>query len=89
VTCLVLAFEVVDLGYPSEAHQAEARHNPLRGTLTVLENKMPLLQPSSAFLISSIVPRVKCLSLADLHRVPAMTAWHLADLAASALCPAC
>jgi len=39
---------------------------------------MPLLQPSSAFLTSSIVPLVKRLSLADLRRVHAITAWPLA-----------
>jgi hypothetical protein len=39
---------------------------------------MSLLQPSSAFLTSSIVPLVKRLSLADPHRVHAITAWHLA-----------
>jgi hypothetical protein len=39
---------------------------------------MSLLQPSSAFLTSSIVPLVKRLSLADLHPVHAITAWHLA-----------
>jgi len=32
-------------------------------TPTVLENKKPLLQSSSAFLTESLVPLVKCLSL--------------------------
>ena len=37
---------------------------------------MPLLQPSSAFLTASIFPLVERLSLADLHPVPAITAWR-------------
>jgi hypothetical protein len=44
----------------------------------VLENKMPLLRPSSAFLTASIVPLVKRLSLADLHHVSPITGEHWA-----------
>ena len=63
MTSLVLAFEVVDLGCPSEAHQFEHGTTRYMASSTVLENKMPLLQPSSAFLNTSIVPLVKRLSL--------------------------
>src|SRR5438105_578165 len=78
MTCPILAFEVVDLGCPSEEHQFEHGTTRYMATPTLLENKMPLLQPSSAFLTPSIVPLVKRLSLADLHRVHAITAWRLA-----------
>jgi len=47
-------------------------------TPTVLENKMSLLRPSSAFLTASFVPLVKCLSLANLHLVSPITGEHLA-----------
>jgi hypothetical protein len=47
-------------------------------TPTVLENKMSLLQPSSAFLTSSLVPLVKRLSLANLRLVQPITDWRLA-----------
>ncbi len=73
MTCLVLAFEGVDLGYPIEAHQLKHSTTCRMATPTVLENKMPLLQPSSAFLNPSIVPLVKCLSLADLDHVLPIT----------------
>lgn len=75
MTCPVLAFEAVDLGDPSEAHQLKRSTTCYMASPTVLENKMPLLQPSSAFLNTSIVPLVKRLSLADLHHVHAITAW--------------
>jgi hypothetical protein len=39
---------------------------------------MSLLKPSSAFLTSSFLPRVKRLSLADLRRVHPITGWPLA-----------
>jgi hypothetical protein len=54
---------VVDLGCPREAYQFE--HGTTRRVTppTMLENKMPLLRPSSAFLTSSILPLVKRLSL--------------------------
>src|SRR5205823_1620158 len=38
------------------------------------ENKKPLLEPSSAFLNSSLFPLVTRLSLANLHHVSAITA---------------
>jgi len=78
MTYPVLACEVVDLGFPSEVHQFE--HGTTRRVTppTMLENKMSLLQPSSAFLTSSILPLVKRLSLADLRLVHAITAWRLA-----------
>ncbi len=63
MTCLVLAFEVVDLGYLIEAHQPEHSITCCMATPTVLENKMPLLKLSSAFLNTSIDPLVKRLSL--------------------------
>ena len=63
MTFLVLAFEVVDLGYPIEAHQPEHSTTCCMATPTVLENKMPLLKLSSAFLKTSIDPLVKRLSL--------------------------
>ncbi len=69
MTCPVLAFVVVDLGYPSEAHQFEHGTTRRVATPTLLENKMPLLGPSSALLTSSLVPLVKRLSLANLHHV--------------------
>jgi hypothetical protein len=47
-------------------------------TPTVLENKMPLLEPSSAFLNPSLLPLVKRLSLADLRHVHPITGWHWA-----------
>ena len=56
MTFLVLAFEVVDLGYPIEAHQPEHSTTCCMATPTVLENKMP-------FLKTSIDPLVKRLSL--------------------------
>ncbi len=73
VTDLVLAFEVEDLGQPNEAHQFEHGTTRRVTTPTLLENKMSLLGPSSAFLISSILPLVKCLSLANLHPVSPIT----------------
>jgi hypothetical protein len=54
---------VVDSGCPGEAHQFEHSTTRRVTTSTVLENKMPLLEPSSAFLTSSLVPLVKRLSL--------------------------
>jgi hypothetical protein len=39
---------------------------------------MSLLKSSSAFLTVSILPLVKCLSLADLRPVHPITGWHLA-----------
>ena len=80
MTSLVLAFEGVDSGYPVETHQSKHSTTCCMATPTVLENKMPLLKPSSAFLNSSIVPLVKCLSLADLHHVLAITARHSATM---------
>ncbi len=41
---------------------------------------MSLLQPSSAFLTSSLVPLVKRLSLANLRLVQPITDWHLATM---------
>jgi hypothetical protein len=43
---------------------------------TLLENRMPLLKPSSAFLNTSLVPLVKRLSLADLRLVHPITGWY-------------
>ncbi len=63
MTFVVLAFEVVDLGDPIEAHQPEHSTTCCMATPTVLENKMPLLKLSSAFLNTSLVPLVKRLSL--------------------------
>jgi hypothetical protein len=63
MTCLVLACEVVDLGCPIEAHQFEHSTTCYMATPTVLENKMPLLKPSFAFLNTSLIPLVKRLSL--------------------------
>jgi hypothetical protein len=63
MTCLALAYEVVDLGYPIEAHQPKHSTTRCVATPTLLENKMPLLKPSSAFLNTSILPLVKRLSL--------------------------
>ena len=63
MTGLVLAFEVVDSGYPGEAHQFKHSTTCRVATPTVLENKKPLLEPSSAFLPTSILPLVKRLSL--------------------------
>jgi len=63
VTGLVLAFEGVDSGCPVEVHQLKHSTTCRVATPTVLENKMPLLKPSSAFLNPSIVPLVKRLSL--------------------------
>ena len=76
MTYLVLAFEVVDLGHPSEAHQFEHGTTRCVTPPTMLENKMPLPQPSSAFLTSSILPLVKRLSLANLHHVSPITGEH-------------
>src|SRR5216683_2860716 len=56
VTYQVLAFEVVDLGYPSKAHQFKHGTTRHMTTPTMLENKMSLLQLSSAFLTSSVFP---------------------------------
>ena len=61
------------MGRPSEAHQFEHGTTRRVATPTLLENKMPLLGPSSAFLTSSILPLVKRLSLANLHRVSPIT----------------
>src|SRR5512135_3449359 len=77
MTCRALACEVVDLGCPIEAHQFKHSTTCCMATPILLENKMPLLKPSSAFLNTSIVPLVKRLSLADLHHVHAITAWRL------------
>ncbi len=63
MTCSVLAFEVVDEDCSFEAHQFERGTTRCMATPTVLENKKPLLQLSSAFLNESIAPHVKCLSL--------------------------
>jgi hypothetical protein len=73
VTGPVLAFEVVESGRPGEAHQPKHSTTCWMATPTMLENKMPLLRPSSAFLTVSIVPLVKRLSLADLHHVSPIT----------------
>jgi hypothetical protein len=78
VTSLVLACEVEDLGRPSEAHQFEHGTTRRVTTPTLLESKMPLLGPSSAFLTSSLVPLVKRLSLANLHHVSPITGEHWA-----------
>jgi hypothetical protein len=63
MTCLVLAFEVVDEDCSFEAHQFERGTTRCMTTSTMLENKRSLLQPSSAFLNESIAPHVKRLSL--------------------------
>ncbi len=63
MTCSALAFEVVDLGLPIEAHQLKHSTTCRMATPTVLENKMPLLKSSSAFLTASLFPLVKRLSL--------------------------
>ncbi|GHO80116.1 hypothetical protein KSD_78870 [Ktedonobacter sp. SOSP1-85] len=76
MTYSALAYEVVDLGCPREAHQFEHSTTCCMASPTLLENMMPLLQPSSAFLTASILPLVKRLSLADLHHVLAITAWR-------------
>ena len=73
MTGLVLAFEVVDSGRPGEVHQFKHSTTCRMATPTMLENKMPLLKSSSAFLTSSLVPLVKRLSLADLHHVSPIT----------------
>ncbi len=78
VTSQVLAFEAGDLGCPSEAHQLKHGTTRRMTTPTVLENKMSLLQLSSAFLASSLVPLVKRLSLANLRLVQPITDWRLA-----------
>ena len=75
VTGLVLGFEVVESGRPGEAHQFKHSTTCRMATPTVLENKMPLLEPSSAFLTPSILPLVKRLSLADLRHVHPITGW--------------
>ncbi len=75
MTYLVLAYEVVDLGCPIEAHQFKHSTTCCMATSTLLENKMPLLKPSSAFLNTSILPLVKRLSLADLRLVHPITGW--------------
>ena len=66
------------MGYPSKAHQFKHGTTRHMTTPTMLENKMSLLQLSSAFLTSSLVPHVKRLSLADLHHVSAITVEHWA-----------
>ena len=73
MTCLVLACEGVDLGSPIEAHQLKHSTTCRMATPTVLENKMPLLKSSSAFLTPSLAPLVKRLSLANLHLVSPIT----------------
>jgi hypothetical protein len=75
VTCPALALEVVDLGYSIEAHQLKHSTTCCMASPTLLENKMPLLKPSSAFLNTSILPLVKRLSLADLRLVHPITGW--------------
>jgi len=60
---MVLPFEVMDEGFPFEAHQFKHGTTRYIATPTMLENKMLLLQLSSAFLNESIFPHVKCLSL--------------------------
>ncbi len=57
----------------SETHQFEHGTTRRVTTPTVLENKMSLLKPSSAFLTTSLVPLVKRLSLANLHPVSPIT----------------
>jgi hypothetical protein len=61
---------------PVEAHQSEHSLTCCMESPAMPENKAPLLFPSFAFLNTSILPRVKRLSLADLHHVPAITAGH-------------
>jgi hypothetical protein len=63
MTSSVLAFEVMDLGCPIEAHQLKHSTTCCMASPTMLENMMPLLKPSSAFLNTSIFPLVKRLSL--------------------------
>jgi len=63
MTYLILAFELVDEDCSFEAHKFERGTTRCMASSTVLENKRPLLQPSSAFLNESIAPHVKCLSL--------------------------
>jgi hypothetical protein len=77
-TCSAFAFEAMDLGFPSELHQFKHSTTCCVTTPTVLENKIPLLKPSSAFLTPSILPLVKRLSLTDIRRVHPITGWHLA-----------
>src|SRR2546428_13549369 len=89
MTCPILAFEVVDLGCPSEEHQFEHGTTRYMATPTLLENKMPLLQPSSAFLTPSIVPLVKRLSPSRPSPCPRHYSMAFGYYAASALCPAC
>ncbi len=67
---------MVDSGCPGEAHQFEHSTTRYVATPTVLENKIPLLEPSSAFLTVSILPLVKRLSLANLHLVFPITGKH-------------
>lgn len=50
-------------GFPFEVHQLKHSATCCMATPTMLENKKPLLQSSSAFLNESLVPLVKCLSL--------------------------
>ena len=66
------------MGYPIEAHQLKHSATCCMATPTLLENKMPLLKPSSAFLNASIIPLVKRLSLANLHHVFPITGEHWA-----------
>ncbi len=63
MTGLVLAFEVVNWGCPGEAHQPKHSTTRCVAPPTLLGNKMPLLEPSSAFLTAFILPLVKRLSL--------------------------
>ena len=85
----VLAFEVEDLGHPSEAHQFEHGTTRRVTTPTLLENKMSLLKPSSAFLT-----HIPCSSRqASFPGKPSPCLPHyrraLGYYVASALCPAC
>lgn len=89
MTSLVLAFEVVDSGVPGEAHQFKHSTTCRMATPTLLENKMPLLKSSSAFLT-----RVPCSSRqASFPGKPSPCLPHyrraLGYYVASALCPAC
>ncbi len=63
MTFSALAFEVVDSGYPVEAHQSEHSTTRCTESPAMPENKAPLLLPSFAFLNASILPLVKRLSL--------------------------
>jgi hypothetical protein len=66
------------LGYPSKAHQAEARHNPSHDNPHCAGEQDVITSTVICFPHSILVPLVKRLSLANLHHVSPITAEHSA-----------